>query len=316
MDIYTVSLTKGITRTKEFERKRLAEFAVNVGTKCGHGCRYCSTGAILRMHPSFRAVGRNPFMFDYAIVDPDTPERIARDARRTRKRGIVQVCSTTDAWSPEAHEYGLGRRSLEAILNESGWIVRLLTKNTAVRDDFDLIKEHRDRVLVGLSITAPPDKEQIISTIEPNASSIPDRMAAVETAHQLGLRTYAMFCPLLPGIADSPQQINELVRMAAKHGAEEIFVEPVNPRGPGLRLTQEALQAGGFEAEASAVEQIRRRTHWSEYVVALLRSTQYSVRKHAQLEALRFLLYPAQLSPEAIDEIRADDDGVIWLGSD
>ena len=56
MQHYTTQLSAGFIRTKEFERKRLAMYAVNVGTKCGHGCEYCSTGALLRMHPSFRAV--------------------------------------------------------------------------------------------------------------------------------------------------------------------------------------------------------------------------------------------------------------------
>lgn len=39
----------------------------------------------------------------------------------------------TDAWSPEAQEHDLGSRCLEAILAESAWMVRILTKNAAVR---------------------------------------------------------------------------------------------------------------------------------------------------------------------------------------
>ena len=38
MRVYETKLLGGITRTKEFERKKLASFAVNVGTKCGHDC--------------------------------------------------------------------------------------------------------------------------------------------------------------------------------------------------------------------------------------------------------------------------------------
>jgi hypothetical protein len=34
--MFTTTLATGITRTREFERKRLASYAVNVGTKCGH----------------------------------------------------------------------------------------------------------------------------------------------------------------------------------------------------------------------------------------------------------------------------------------
>ena len=78
MTLHTVKLTGGIRRTREFEKKRLAQFSVNVGTKCGHDCLYCSTGALMRMHPSFKAAGESPFGFGYAIVDPDIPERVAK----------------------------------------------------------------------------------------------------------------------------------------------------------------------------------------------------------------------------------------------
>jgi hypothetical protein len=71
------------------------------------------------------------------------------------KRGLVQLC-TTDGWAPEAQEHDLGRRCLHALLGQPGWTVRILTKNAVVAKDFDLVGQHRDRVLVGLSLTAPP----------------------------------------------------------------------------------------------------------------------------------------------------------------
>lgn len=130
-----------------------------------HGCLYCSTGAVLRTHASFRACRENPFGTGYAIIDPSTPERIAPDARWIRRRGLVQLCSFTNARSPEAQEYQLGRRCREAILSQPDWKVRILTKNECIRDDFDLIEKHRGRVLVGLSITAPLHKSAVIQVL-------------------------------------------------------------------------------------------------------------------------------------------------------
>ena len=91
MRIHNYPLTTGITRTKEFEKKKLASFAINVGTKCGHGCLYCSTGTLLRMHKSFAACGETPFGSGYAIVDPSTPERVSVDAKRTKRRGLGEA---------------------------------------------------------------------------------------------------------------------------------------------------------------------------------------------------------------------------------
>ena len=71
---YKTTLTTGISRTKEFERKKLASYAVNVGLKCGHDCSYCSTGAMNRCHKVFKKLGLNPFERGYAIIDPSTPD--------------------------------------------------------------------------------------------------------------------------------------------------------------------------------------------------------------------------------------------------
>ena len=314
MQIHHYGLKTGISRTPEFEKKGLASYAVNVGTKCGHQCLYCSTGAVLRTHRSFADCAKNPFEFGYAIVDPGTPDRVANDARRSRKRGLVQLCTLTDAWAPEAQEHQLGRRCLQAILSQPGWAVRILTKNEAVRDDFDLIEKYRDRVLVGLSITAPLDKAAAIQVIEPNASSIQDRMLAMVEAAARGLRTYAMFCPLLPGIGDSPETIDRLIKFAVDCRAEEIFVEPVNPRGPGLRLCEEALEQKGFPKEAKAIAAIRQRTRWSNYVAELVSKVQRAVRTHSDVSKLRFLLYPSGLLPKDKARIERDDAGVVWLG--
>ena len=85
-------------------------------------------------------------------------------------------CRCLGSRSPGSY---LGRRCLEAILAEPGWKVRVLTKNAAVVRDFDLIEKYKDRVLVGLSLTGTPDQAEVLKAIEPYASSIRERMAAL-----------------------------------------------------------------------------------------------------------------------------------------
>jgi len=313
MEVYEYEMKTGITRTKEFEKKGLAAYSVNCGLKCGHDCTYCSTGAMLRTHKAFKKLGLNPFGNGYAIVDPDTPIRIIRDIRRKRIRGLIQLCTTVDPYSPEAQENNIGRGCLLVILSQPGWTIRVLTKNAAVANDFDVIEIEPDRILLGMSITATPDKAKIMSVIEPNASSIPERIAVMKQAHKRGFRTYGMFCPLLPGIADSPEQIEQLIKAAVEFGAEEIFVEPVNPRGPGLKLTRQALADNGYLDEAAAIESIRTQKSWSQYTTRLISNVQQSVRRLYDINRLRFLLYPSRLTKADASRIRQDDAGVVWL---
>jgi len=310
---YTHTLKSGIRETLKFAEKGLADYGVNVGLRCGHECTYCSSPALLRCHPAFKEIGRSPFESGFGIVDPDSPRRVAKDAARIKKRGLVQLCTTVDAWCPLAQEFDLGRRCLEALLGEPDWMVRVLTKNAAVASDFDVMEKHRARVLIGLSITGTSDRDEVLSVVEPNASTNSDRMVAMMKAHEMGLRTYGMLCPLLPGIADGPDQIEELVAFCRACGVEEIFVESVNARGPGLKNTEEALRVAGFLSEAEAVSRIRMRTNWSGYTTRLVANVQTAMRKHDMLDKLRFLLYSSSLSPEDEAEIRKDDVGVIWL---
>lgn len=313
LEIHECSLGKGITRSKEFEKKGLAQFAVNIGLKCLHDCKYCSTGAMLRTHSIFKEIGKSSFEQGFAVLDPDIAEKVAHDAVHKRKRGLVQLCTTVDAWCPAAQQYGLGRKCLEALLAEQDWTVRILTKNSAVKDDFDVIQKHRDRVSVGISITSTAKKSHLTQVVEPNASPIKDRIRAMSKAHKMGLRTYAMFCPLLPGVADSKEDIDQLVQLAEQFGADEIFAEAVNPRGKGLILTQQALTDAGFEKEARAVELVRNRKNWSRYVVELIEKVQSSVRQYSDISKLRFLQYPSGLLDEHVEQIENDDEGVVWL---
>ena len=48
MKNYNCSLAEGIRRSPKFEEKGLAQYAINVGVRCGHDCTYCSSRAMLR----------------------------------------------------------------------------------------------------------------------------------------------------------------------------------------------------------------------------------------------------------------------------
>jgi DNA repair photolyase len=314
MPVYAYSLAGGgIRPSPEFAKKGLAEFAVNVGLRCGHDCTYCSSWAMLRCHTAFKGLGQRAFATGYSIVDPDIVDKVAADAKRLRRRGLVQICTTVDAWAPESQELHLGRRCLEAILAEPGWTVRILTKNAAVVEDFDLIRKYGDRVLVGLSLTGTRAKEGVLRVVEPHASPIFERMAALKKAHDWGLRTYGMLCPLLPGIADAPKQIDDLVRFVKDCGAEQVFCEAVNARGNSLTLTEQVLRENGFLAEADAVSAIRKRKVWSSYAVNLVRHVQKSMRNHMTTGALRILFYPSGLTDQDRQAVQKDDAGLVWL---
>jgi hypothetical protein len=122
-----------------------------------------------------------------------------------------------------------------------------------------------------------------------------------------------MLCPLLPGVSNTPAQLETLVGFLEECGVEEVFAEAVNQRGSGLKDTEEVLRQAGFISAAEALAAIRRADRWSVYVADQLRDLQAALRNHGMIDNLRFLLYSSKLQPAERARIEADAAGVVWL---
>lgn len=316
LNVYERPRTSGIERTEEFEKKGLATYAVNVGLGCGHGCFYCSSPSLRRTHELFQELESSAFTTGIAVVDPKTPDRLRDGIPALTKDDVVQICTLDDAWSPEARRHKLGRRCLEVVLAETPAQVRVLTKSHHVQDDFELIRKHRDRIIVGLSTGAPASREHVAQVIEPNASSVSERLTTLQLAHKMGLRTFGMLCPVLPGIGDSHEALEEMFGAVLKCQPEAIWLEPVNSRGNGLLKTSAALRLAGCRDEAAAVDHIRKTGNWSSYTTALIKEAIDVASLKRVLDRLKILLYPDGLSPEHRAELQKYDQGIVWLSRD
>jgi len=311
MEIKKIKRKFSITRSDEFARKKLATHALNVGLLCGHGCLYCSTPAMMRtqkkVFQGIKGTSFKAFQAGIAVVDPETPQRIADPAGRLQPSDTVMFCTYTDGWSPEAQKFDLGRRCLRQILTTSGCKVRILTKNAAVKSDFDILQQFADRVELSLSLTAPPSKNLIMRVLEPHASSIEDRIEALQTAKQKRIPLYGVLCPCLPGIADTSAAFGELLDIMLPLEPTAIWTEPVNPRGPGLKNCAERLKRHGFYHEAEQINAVRSRETYNIYVKRFIATATKEARRRNCQDLLKILVYDNGRS------FKGDDRAVVWL---
>ena len=311
MEIKEVKRKIGITRSNEFARKKLATHALNVGMLCGHGCLYCSTPTMMRTQQSvfkrIKGSSFKAFQAGIAVVDPDTPRRIALQARRLNPSDTVLFCSYTDGWSPEAQKFQLGRKCLQKLLTTSKCKVRVLTKNAAVKRDFDLIQQYADRIELSLSLTAPSSKSSIMRILEPNASPIEARIEVLQAARQLGISIYGILCPSLPGVANTADAFGELLDIVLSLKPTAIWTEPVNPRGPGLKNCAERLVRHGLIREADQLNAIRNRRTYDKYVYDFIKVATTEARRRNCLDMLNILVY------DSGKNFKGDDRAVIWL---
>ena len=303
--------TVGLEKSVAFFLKMLATHVINIGLICGHTCRYCSTPGMVARHKLFRngLVSAHSFFQDGGtVVDSNTPNRLLKRAKKLKKDDVVLLSSITDPYSPEAQEHNLGRRCAATILKGSKATLRVLTKNAAVMNDFDLFAKYPGRVTIGLSVTAPPSKQNIIDVLEPNASPIAERLTAYEKAKEMGIRTYGMLCPLLPGIATSYADLHGLMETMLMMDVEAIWVEPVNKRGRNLEMCQKALEKAGMGDLAYNIEEIRSAEMHTLYTDDLIDTATNVARDLDCLDKLKILVYG---KPE--DHYCKDDSAVIWL---
>jgi len=303
--------TCAITRSKPFEHKELATHALNVGSLCGHGCKYCSTPALERHKvDKYRAVGHtsmSAFANGYAFVDPTTPQRIAASAKGLKASDTVMFCSTTDAWSPEAQQYGLGRDCVVELLKHWKGKIRILTKNAAIVDDFDIMIPHADRIELSLSITGPRRNANLVNILEPNASPLQDRWDALKAAKDAGIKVYGMLCPCMPGIVDGVDDLHSMMEEMETLNPTSIWTEPVNARGPGLILSGDALRAAGHESEADKIHQIRRKANYAKYEMQFIKNVDFVANMLGCAHKLKILSY----ADNAV--YRLTTPTVIWL---
>ena len=70
------------------------------------------------------------------------------------------------------------------------------TKSSLVLRDIEILEKFRD-IEVGFSLTTADEK--IRKIFEPGASPIKERIRALDVLHSIGIQTFVMIAPILPG---------------------------------------------------------------------------------------------------------------------
>src|SRR3954469_2179776 len=102
----------------------------------------------------------------------------------------------------------------------------VLTKSPLLLRDLPLMKEIAD---AGIPITAnlsvPTLDEKAWRATEPHTPHPRKRLEAVAELNRAGIPCGVLVAPLMPGINDAPEQVDEIVRIASEAGA--VFISPI-----------------------------------------------------------------------------------------
>jgi DNA repair photolyase len=154
------------------------------------------------------------------VVKVNVPELVrAEVARPTWKRELVALGTNTDPYQWCESRYRMLPEILEALL-EARTPVSVLTKSPLVMRDVEIFERFKAAGLkVSVNLSVPTLDEEAWRATEPHTPSPSARLDAVAELRRRGIDSGILIAPLMPGINDSPEQVEPIVARAREAGA-------------------------------------------------------------------------------------------------
>ena len=154
-------------------------------------------------------------------------------ARASWEREHVAIGAATDPYQPAEGRYKLTRACLEA-LRDAANPFSIITRGPMIVRDLDVLVEAAQRASVSVTFSIPTVDDEVWKRTEPSTAHPRQRLNAVKTLVDAGVKTGVGMAPILPGISDRPEQLRKVVRAARAAGATGVWANLLFLR-PGTR---------------------------------------------------------------------------------
>ena len=187
-------------------------YAINPYVGCPHGCIYCYAEFMRGVTGHEEAWGE---FLDAKDFDAASLVKFA-DLHGGER---VFMSSVTDCYNPHEARFGATRKVLEAVAG-SDINLQILTKSSLVTRDIDLLQT-MPNVRVGMSLSVID--ESLRCMLEPRASPVVARIAAIKKLRAAGVKTYIFVAPIFP-------QITPVFDIISRYGdaADEMWFDRLN----------------------------------------------------------------------------------------
>ncbi len=210
------------------------DWAINPYRGCAHACRYCYAQDVTRFEMD-KEWG--------SVVEAkiNIVSRLKKELDKGAK-GVYGIGTVTDPYQPIERKYELTRGCL-VLLKRSKARVSILTKSDLVLRDSDILTDWHGSE-VGISIGCANDK--VASVLEPGACPPSRRFAALARLSEAGIANYLMAAPILFGVCDSEEALEDMVLRASEAGVSRIIWDVFNPKPLATPRLKRALSSEGL----------------------------------------------------------------------
>src|ERR671937_431236 len=190
-------------------------WSLNPYMGCVHRCTFCYVRAFER-----RADRPSDDRYGTSIrVKTNVVDVLQRElARPSWEHETVAIGAATDPYQPAEGRYRLTRGCLEA-LGEHANPFSIITRGPLIVRDVDVLAEAARRANVSVTFSVPTLDDEVWRRTEPGTAHPRQRLRALKTLVDAGIKASVGMAPILPGISDRPEQLEEVVRAAREAGA-------------------------------------------------------------------------------------------------
>jgi DNA repair photolyase len=168
------------------------------------------------------------------VVKVNAVEKLRAELAPSRWRGEhIAMGTNTDPYQRAEGKYRLTKGIIE-VLGEAGNPFSILTKGTLVLRDLDLLVEAARRTRVELCFSIGTLDEDVWRATEPGTPHPRRRIEAVGRINEAGIPCGVLVAPILPGLSDRREQLDDVVRACVDSGAPSISPVLLHLR-PGVK---------------------------------------------------------------------------------
>src|ERR1700689_3849924 len=199
------------------------EWTINPYRGCEFACKYCYA----RYTHEFMEM-RDGVDFEQKIyVKQHAAGLLRHDLHRAKAGEAIALGTATDPYQPAERRYEVTRGILEEFARHRGYELGIVTKSNLIVRDLALLQEVAKTNKLSVHITITTLDAELARILAPRAPRPDLRLDAVRALNEAGLRVGVSCSPVLPGITDSPADLEALVRTAAEAGAHHAFANPL-----------------------------------------------------------------------------------------
>jgi DNA repair photolyase len=171
---------------------------------------------------------RDGIAFEQKIfVKQHAADLLRQELRQVKPGEDIAIGTATDPYQPAERRYEVTRAILEEFARHQGLEMGIVTKSNLVLRDIDVLQKvvRNNRLSVNVTITTLDT--DLARILEPRAPRPDLRMETVRKLNDAGIPAGVSCAPVLPGITDSPPNLEALVRATAEAGGKHIFANPL-----------------------------------------------------------------------------------------